>query len=441
MKRRVRKPMLILAIIILAVSGFFTMKLLSNSFNQPKFLDFGDTKEYIYNDNDNIQFMVEYSNNKKLNKALENGIELVFNDNNDIFENKDKIIDVNFSFNEKINLASWTFVENSENLSEVFATLNYNTTNYEIIPFDKIYGENLKGLAMLTRNALAKDDGLKYNKKVYTKTLPEVENFKFIAFDKDGVQMLFKRDTFDIEAVKTVNYEYQEIMPYFSEAFLDFIDKDYVISDNLSTRYIDPNKPMIAMTFDDGPNPSSSVGLGEYYFDRDARVTYFWLGSRIEQYPDIVTDMHSLGHEIANHSYNHKDFTTLNDEQLNYQTDYVSKLIKEITMQESVLIRAPYGHVNEKVKSKIANPLINWEIDPEDWRVRDSKIIYDNINRYLYDGAIVLLHDLYPTSIEAAINILDNYLDTYQFVTVSEMFAYKGIALNDGELYFSARGR
>ena len=441
MKRKVRKPILILALLLLLVSVIFTVNLLSKSFSEPKELGFEKKQHYTYETYDNIAFNVDYTNDKSLNDALEDGIKEVFNDNLDIFKNKDKEIQVNLSLNSDKDLASWVFIEETDNLSEVFGTLVFNTTNNEIIHYDKIYDDNLKGLSMLVRSVLAKDDTLLYNKKTYTKTTPEIENFKYLTFNPNDVEILFKKDAFDTDEVKTAKFSYPEIMPYFSNDFLTFLDDAYIKPELFSERYIDPHKPMVAMTFDDGPNPGVSNDLGDYYAEKDSRVTYFWLGSRIETYPEIVLDLYNSGHEIANHSYNHKNYTKISDEELKKQTAYVTNLIKDITKQEKVLLRPPYGISNEAVRAKIDNPLILWQIDPEDWKHKEVVPIYNNIDHFISDGSIVLLHDLYPASVTAAKKILDDYSDIYQFVTVSEMFAYKGIPLNNGELYFGARGR
>lgn len=439
-RRKVKKSAVFLATLVLIISVFFTVSLVRKSFSAKEELAYKESDTFVYKGKENIQFIVDYTNDKKLNKALETSIEHIYEENKDVFDKKDKDIFAKLSLNKEKNLASWLFSEESENVGEVYGTLVFNTESNEVIPVEKIYGDKLEGLSMLVRNNLAKDENLLYNRNIYSKTLPELKNYKNIIFDNDGLSILFKRDLFEVGAVKAAKLTYKEVMPYLSDEFLTFFQEDY-IKPETNDRYIDPQKPMVAMTFDDGPNYDKTKDLADHFAANNGRATYFMLGSRIENDPDLVLYLHNNGHEIANHSYNHKNFTKINDEELAFQTDGVNKIIKELTQQEKILMRTPYGSSNGHVRSKVSNPLILWEVDPEDWKYRDKAIVYNNMKNHMYDGAIILLHDLYETSTAAAKQLIDNYKDDYQFVTVSEMFAYKGIPLVNGELYFSARGR
>ena len=439
--RRAKKPALILAILLLIITVFFTVNLISKGFNGKEDLAYKNNKVFIYKEHKNIEFDIAYTNDKSLNKALEKNVESIFNANSEIFLNKDKKISVKLSLNNDKNLASWLFIEETDNFSEVYGSLVFNTKNDEVITYEKILGEDLKGLSMLVRESLAKEEGLLYNRNTYTKTVPEPDNFKYIMLDKDKFSILFKRDTFDLDKVFEAKLDYEAVMPYLSDQFLKFFDKDYIKPDIANVRYIDPHKPMVAMTFDDGPNYPKTVELGEHFAKHNARVTYFVLGSRMDADSETVLDMHNLGHEIANHSYDHQNYNKIDDAELKRQTTDVSDKIKALTKQEVVLIRPPFGSSNESVRAKIESPLILWRVDPLDWKFRDSAVVYENIKNDIYDGAIILSHDLYQTTVDASKKVLDNFSNQYQFLTVSEMFAYKGVPLNNGELYFEAKGR
>lgn len=440
-KGKVKKLTVFLAILFLITSIIFTVNLIRVSFKKPTELAYKNTSDFVYNKKDNIKFKVDYTNDKTLNKILEENISLIFKENSDVFEKKDKDIMAKLSIYNEKNLATWVFMEKSSNLSEIYGSLIFNTKNNEVIPVEKIYSDDFKGLSMLVRKSLAQNEELLFNKKTYTKTTPEISNFKYLNLDADGAKIYFKRDTFGVNQVCESELAYDEIMPYFSDEFLSFFSEGYTRPNNLSSRYIDPNKPMMALTFDDGPNYSTSKDLGEHFAANNGRVTFFWLGSRIEQNRELVLSMHNLGHEIANHSYDHKKYSTLNDEDLAFQTNGVTKIIKDITKQDKVVLRPPYGSTTAEVRAKIDNPLILWKVDPEDWRVKDEAKVFDHLRSHMSDGEVILMHDLYPTSVNAAKRLLDTYGDKYQFVTVSEMFAYKGIPLINGELYFDAKGR
>lgn len=296
-RKRVRRPIVFLAALALLASVILTGILVAANFSEPKELAFKASKQYIYKEYENIEFNLDYTTDKSLNKVLESAIANIFEDNQAIFENKDKVINGKLTINAKNNLATWLFIEEGANLSEVYATLLINTKSEEIVSVEKIYGDSFKGLAMLVREKLAADNSLTYNKKTYSETLPEMKNFKYLVFKDDSVEMLFKRDMFDLNAIKSIDLTYAEIMPYFSDEFATFLDASYIKPNVDTIRYIDPNKKMMALTFDDGPRASTTRELGNYFASKNARVTYFWLGSRMENDQELVLEMHNLGHE------------------------------------------------------------------------------------------------------------------------------------------------
>lgn len=439
--RRVRKPVLVLAVLLLIASVIFAGYIVSENLDSDEELAYKNSKNFTYAEHDNINFLIEYTNDKTLNQNLEENIEIIFQENKNVFESKEKDLKVKLSLNADYNLASWLFVEETDNLSEVFGTLIFDTETKEVIKKEKLFVDDLKGLSMLVRDQLSKDENLRYHKKTYEKTTPEIKNFQNIMLDNADVAILFKRDHFDLDDVIEIKLDYDQIMPYFSDEFVNIIDEEYVKPDVSNVRYIDPNKQMAALTFDDGPNYNKSLEVANYFFNHNARVTYFWLGSRISEDPETVLKVHKLGHEVASHSYNHKDLTIIDDQEFIKQTADVSQQIKDLTNQELVLFRPPGGITNKEVRDKLNSPLIMWNVDPMDWKNENVDAILENINANISDGAIILMHDLYETSIIASKQLLDSYQDSYQFVTISEMFQYKGIPLNNGELYYNGKGR
>ena len=439
-RRRVNKPAVIIAGLLLVATLVFATTLVKGIFSEPEDLAFLENREFIYDENENIVFNIDYTNNKKLNKVIEENVSIIYDENAEVFKEKNKDIKVSLNLDKEKDLASWTFIEEGQNLSEIYGSLIFNLKNNERIPIEKIYADNFEGLSMLVRENLAKDKDLAYNKTMYKKTSPEFNTFKYLSLSDDGVKITFKRDFFDNEKLDSTTLTYSEVMPYFSDEFNQLLDSEYVRPELSSLRYIDPSKPMVALTFDDGPNYDKTIDLGEYFSKNNSRVTFFTLGSRIEGSEDIVKHMHDLGHEIGNHSYNHPNFTKISDEELTFQADGVSQMIKDITKQENVILRPPYGEFNQNVRDKVNHPIIMWNVDPEDWKYRDEKIVFDNLKNFVNDGSIVVMHDLYETSTTAAKNFLDAYGDQYQFVTVSEMFAYRGIPLENGEVYLGTKG-
>ena len=441
-RRRVRKPVKIVGILLLIISSVLLIKISYETLFKKANFEYKNSTSFYYEDFDNVEFILDYTNNKSFNKKLESSIKHIIDKNIDVFSNKDKVIQAKLFINNDYNLASYVFSDIASNVEEVYGSLIFDINNKELINENDIFYDDLKGLSMLSRAKLKEDESLTYKRETYTKTVPEINNFENIYFSENQVNIAFTRNKLDVDKYKTISFDYLEIMPYFNDQILKRLDKEYTRPDLSNIRYINPDKKMIAITFDDGPTTTTSVDIANYFHQNDASLTFFWLGERIENNKEIVKNIFDLNHEIANHSYNHPNFNLLSDEQLKAQSDDVSDMIRSITNQKRVLVRPPYGSANESVRSKINSPLIFWTVDTEDWRSRNEEMVYQHMKEYMLDGSIVLLHDLYETSTNAAKRILDEYKDTYEFVSVSEMFAYKGIQLEDGVLYFNAiKGR
>lgn len=202
-----------------------------------------------------------------------------------------------------------------------------------------------------------------------------------------------------------------------------------------TVRYIDPNKPMIALTFDDGPSSEYTPEILKVLKENDAKGTFFILGMQGELYSDILKQIQEDGNEIGNHSYSHLDFTKLVEPALDYQVLTTQEIVRRATGQAPILLRPPYGLVNESVK-KIDMPIILWSIDTLDWQNQNPDIIYNTILNNIKDGDIIIMHDIYQSSVEALIRIIPELKRRgYQLVTVSELARAKGVPLTPGNVY------
>ena len=198
---------------------------------------------------------------------------------------------------------------------------------------------------------------------------------------------------------------------------------------------IDPDKPMIALTFDDGPGKRTDELLDvlkEYH----AHATFFVLGTNVERYPDEIKKMHKIGCEVGNHSYDHEDLSKLKKKSLKKQINDTNELISDLTGRGTALVRPPYGAISSTMKKQLKQPMILWNIDTLDWKTRDVdktiKAVMDDVK----DGDIILLHDIHSATIDATIELIPMLLEEgYQLVTVSEMAAIKGVDLEAGERY------
>lgn len=190
---------------------------------------------------------------------------------------------------------------------------------------------------------------------------------------------------------------------------------------------------LIALTFDDGPGPYTSRlldGLAE----RGAKVTFFMVGSNVARYPETVQRVYREGHQIANHSYDHQELTGLSDSQILSQIDRTNDLLDKACGEGTeYLVRAPYGSTNSHVRSLLGVPLVYWSVDPQDWKYRNATTVKNHIVRYAEDGAIILLHDIHSTSVDAALDVIDILQGQgYEFVTVRELFRRRGVEMEDG---------
>ena len=204
---------------------------------------------------------------------------------------------------------------------------------------------------------------------------------------------------------------------------------------------VDPTKPMVALTFDDGPSRENTIRILDALKAHNGRATFFLVGYNIEGNEDIIKAIADEGSEVANHTINHKQLTKITDDaELDSEIYTVRNKIVEITGQEVVPLRPPYGDVDERVMSHIQDPVILWSIDTLDWQTRDAASTIANIQENIFDGAIVLMHDIHGETADAVVQIVD-WLDSqgYQMVTVSELGEYRRGGLTTGVKYGSLK--
>lgn len=182
-------------------------------------------------------------------------------------------------------------------------------------------------------------------------------------------------------------------------------------------------KKIIALTFDDGPNPINTPKVLDLLAERKIKASFFVLGSRAQQYPKITKRIVAEGHAIGNHSWDHPVLTKLKRADLEHQILDTEKVLTEIIGFSPHLFRPPYGAFNQTVIDTAKLPVILWSIDSLDWKDGKAADIKKEILKHLGTGKIILLHDIHKTTVEALPNILDTLTkDGYQFVTIDELF-------------------
>lgn len=202
-----------------------------------------------------------------------------------------------------------------------------------------------------------------------------------------------------------------------------------------SERYIDPTKPIIALSFDDGPSiytPKILEMLGQY----GATATFFMVGTNVDRYQKTVQAVYDAGCEIGNHTINHPNLNTLSADEIKKEINGNKKKITNIIGERDLLVRPPYGNANDKVKPVIDAPLIIWSDDTRDWESRNAQSVFAEVKKSARDGYIILMHDLYESSMNGAALVVPWLIEQgYQVCSVSEMFAARGVILEDGVRY------
>ena len=164
------------------------------------------------------------------------------------------------------------------------------------------------------------------------------------------------------------------------------------------------------------------------------------VGCQVVKDPDIVTRMAAEGHQVGNHSYDHKELDKLSAQEAAQDMQKNDQLLQELLGEGDYWVRPPYGLLSEEESSALTVPIINWSVDTEDWKSKDAGKILDIIYRDTGDGDIILLHDRYLNSVSAALQAVDHLQQQgYRFVTVAELLALRGIRPEGGTTYRQAK--
>lgn len=178
----------------------------------------------------------------------------------------------------------------------------------------------------------------------------------------------------------------------------------------------------IAITFDDGPNPTYTKMLLEGLRERNVKATFFLLGSAAEKYPELVKQMQKDGHLIGNHTYHHVSLENADVVLINQEVVKTNEIIEKLTGQAPQYIRPPFGQRRDNLEELTGMVCVLWTIDPMDWCCEDAAAIERRIEENAADHAIILLHDEYKSSVMAALTAIDNLRKKgYEFVTVDEI--------------------
>ena len=180
--------------------------------------------------------------------------------------------------------------------------------------------------------------------------------------------------------------------------------------------------PQAALTFDDGPDSRYTPLLLDGLKERNVRVSFFLLGEKVEQYPELVERMQKEGHLVGNHTYHHVQLNKLNETKAREEILKTNNLIYETTGVYPLYLRPPFGAWKKNLELCVEMLPVFWTIDTLDWKVQNTEKIVRTVQEQIEDGAIILMHDEYDTSVEAALQVVDELKNQgYELVTVDQL--------------------
>lgn len=193
---------------------------------------------------------------------------------------------------------------------------------------------------------------------------------------------------------------------------------------------IDPNRPMVALTFDDGPSSAVTNRILNSLEAHGGKATFFMVGNRVPGEAAAVQRMAALGCEVGNHTYEHKYLTNLGDGGIRTSVGQANTNIANACGVTPRLMRPTGGYYNAASLSTLGSmgmPAVMWSIDTLDWKHRNPQTTINTVLGNVKDGDIILMHDIYSTTADAAEVIIPELTARgYQLVTVSEMASYRG---------------
>ena len=194
---------------------------------------------------------------------------------------------------------------------------------------------------------------------------------------------------------------------------------------------------LVALTFDDGPSGKYTRRLLDGLKDRGVEATFFLCGYRIKQFPELTERLCREGHEIGLHGYSHKFMQNMSETTVRQELQKTMDLLPADCKVS--LLRPPGGLCGKNVLT-VAEELnlgvVLWSVDPKDWEEHNTGRIVKAVVGNVRDGDVILLHDMYDSSIEAAFIIIDTLrAQGFRFVTVSELARAKGVAVLPGKRY------
>ncbi|MBR5754351.1 MAG: polysaccharide deacetylase family protein, partial [Erysipelotrichaceae bacterium] len=255
-----------------------------------------------------------------------------------------------------------------------------------------------------------------YTSRFFLNTAKDALNVHDISVRVNGEDMYFYFPDYDYEVVLPI-----ELGQRITERNFGRNDAEYV-----KRRYIDPDRPMVALTFDDGPYRVVDSVIYETMERYDARCTFYFVGSRLTQkeLDNSLTGI-AIGCEYGSHTENHENLADYDAQEAKEKIFEVSDYFNEKLGYQMKTYRPPFGTRNKDMEEIIDMTAILWNVDSLDWKYRDSYTTYQSVMGNVTPNDVVLMHSLYESTGEALKWIVPDLMDEgYQLVTVSELMEY-----------------
>lgn len=426
-------------------------------------LAFINHQRVFYEKDENKNYIVEINYPKVKSKQL-----LAYTD--DYIKNKKKEFKEEISMEEPLNSSKYEFkadykiTDDNNNILGLHLNINEYTGGAHYVRYDKSYYYNkesdeivslkdflekdtsLDKLANLSYYYVMKysdDNNLNFDKEGVKEGLSfNLNNFEHFNFIDDGLEFIFPPYQVAYYAAGEIKIviPYDELNGIIKNKYLKYSKKNNIKQDNNRNLKEFSNKKLIAFTFDDGPSYIGTNKLLDNLDKYNARVTFFVLGSRVENYKDTLTKAYKMGNTIGNHTYSHSNLLKLDNYSVMDEIKKTNETIKNITGSETIYLRPPYGNINSDIKNISNMYTILWNLDTEDWKNKDKDRIADYIVSNAHDGSIVLLHDLYETSVDGALLAMERLeKEGYAFITIDEMIKIKDIQLDINKNYYQIK--
>ena len=303
--------------------------------------------------------------------------------------------------------------------------------------------ERLSSLSYYYVMKYSNDNNLDFDEEMAKSGLEsKPENFEYFNFIDDGLEIVFPPYQVAYYAADEVKIliPYSELNGIIKEEYLKYSKAENITNKQKRNLKEFSNKKLIAFTFDDGPSYIGTNKLLENLDKYNARVTFFVLGNRVNNYKDTLRRAYDMGNLIGSHTYSHSNLLKLDNYAVTNEKRKTNDAIRNVVNSETIYLRPPYGNINSNIKEISNMYTILWDLDTEDWKYKDATRIANYIVENAHDGAIVLLHDLYETSVDGALLAMEKLQNEgYAFVTIEEMATLKNIKLDKTKSYFSIK--